>query len=49
MREMRDDLRLKSLLANIATLEDVRKLYPTLETSDEWQDYDGAYVRIRQQ
>ena len=37
MRGMRDDLRLKSLLADIAALEEVRKLYPTLETSDEWE------------
>jgi hypothetical protein len=44
MREMRDDLRLKSLLADIAALEKVRKLYPTLETSDEWADYDGAVL-----
>ena len=44
MREMRDDLRLKGLLADIAALEEVRKLYPTLETSDEWQDFDGAFL-----
>lgn len=44
MREMRDDLRLKSLLADIAALEEVRKLYPTLETSDEWDDFDGAFL-----
>ena len=42
MCEMRDDLRLKSLLADIAALEEARRLYPTLETSDEWEDYDGA-------
>ena len=44
MREMRDDLRLKSLLADIAALEELRKLYPTLETSDEWEDFDGAVL-----
>ena len=44
MREMRDDLRLKGLLADIAALEEVRKLYPTLETSDEWDDFDGAFL-----
>ena len=41
---LRDDLRLKSLLADIAALEELRKRYPRLETSDEWEDYDGSVL-----
>jgi hypothetical protein len=43
-RKVRDELRLKSLLADIASLEEFRKRYPRPETADEWADYDGSVL-----
>jgi hypothetical protein len=43
-RKMPCHVRLESILADMEALEVVRKRYPTLETADEWEDFDGAVL-----
>jgi hypothetical protein len=43
-RKVRDELRVKTLMAGIASLEEFRKRYPRPETADEWEDYDGSVL-----
>ena len=43
-RKMPCHVRLESILADMEALEVVRLRYPRLETADEWEDYDGAFL-----